>query len=301
MAHGLRYYKELTHADGKVVRLELLQKDYAGASMEIGPVCQALRLDIQGDTEIDAPIVKTSLSMTFVDAPDHADAKTKKCGNWEEFYTSDATKWKVVMKYRKSGGASFVTMWGGYITPDSYTETLVYRGSVTIIARDNIGHMQDFPFDAEGNADGLISLKQLISGAWAKIESPMSLVLRDSGDAMWMYTDGVAAYDTMMNVSAFKDKNWLEALEDALYSYGVVMRYVGDNNVSIMPLRSLPLMGEASFDDVPTAEPVFMTGAERELTPAVRRIEETQDVETGEHYYNVTDVEYSGATTQSKL
>ena len=295
MAHGLRYYKELTHADGKVVRLELLQKDYAGASMEIGPVCQSLRLDIQGDTEIDAPIVKTSLSMTFVDAPDHADAKTKKCGNWEEFYTSDATKWKVVMKYRKSGGASFVTMWGGYITPDSYTETLVYRGSVTIIARDNIGHMQDFPFDAEGNADGLISLKQLISGAWAKIESPMSLVLRDSGDAMWMYTDGVAAYDTMMNVSAFKDKNWLEALEDALYSYGVVMRYVGDNNVSIMPLRSLPLMGEASFDDVPTAEPVFMTGAERELTPAVRRIEETQDVETGEHYYNVTDVEYSGA------
>ena len=76
MAYRLKYYKELTQPNGKVVRLEILEKGYEGASKEIGPVCQALRLDIQGDTEIDAPIVKTSLSMTFVDAPDHAAARS---------------------------------------------------------------------------------------------------------------------------------------------------------------------------------------------------------------------------------
>ena len=166
MAYGLRYYKELTQPSGKVVRLEILEKGYEGASKEIGPVCQALRLDIQGDTEIDAPIVKTSLSMTFVDAPDHADARTKKCGNWDEFYTSDATLWQVVVKAKEAQETDFTAIWGGYITPDSYTEVLQYRGSVTIVARDNIGHMADFPFDAEGNGEGMIRMYDVIAGGW---------------------------------------------------------------------------------------------------------------------------------------
>lgn len=282
MAHGLRYYKELTHADGKVVRLELLQKDYAGASMEIGPVCQSLRLDIQGDTEIDAPIVKTSLSMTFVDAPDHVDAKTKKCGNWTEFYTNDATYWQVVVKAKNAGETDFKRVWGGYVTPDSYNEVLVYRGSVTIVARDNIGHLSDFPFDAVGNADGMITLIELIREAWDKIESPMWLDDQAVANADWLMSEGAYAYDTYMNVSAFESKNWYDALESALYAYGLVMRYTGWNNVSFYSLRNMPRMGAYEVDDIDYREPVFESGAERELTPAVKRIEEAVE-------YKLTD------------
>ena len=298
MAHGLRYYKELTHADGKVVRLELLEKDYTGASMEIGPVCQALRLDIQGDTEIDAPIVKTSLSMTFVDAPDHVDAKTKKCGNWAEFYTNDATYWQVVVKAKNAGETAFRNVWGGYVTPDSYNEVLVYRGSVTIVARDNIGHLSDFPFDAVGNEDGMITLIELIREAWDKIESPMWLDDQAVANADWLMSEGAYAYDTYMNVSAFESKNWYDALESALYAYGLVMRYTGWNNVSFYALRNMPRMGAYEVDDIDYREPVFEAGAERELTPAVKRIEEAVE-------YKLTDsksapmaksIKFTGAT-----
>ena len=225
--YELRYWKNFEQPDGSIIRLEIHSKGIEGVSFtayEIGPVVQALALTIQGQTEdVDAPIVKTSLTMTFVDAPDHADSVLKKCGDWEEFYTNDSTYWKVLIKSKKDpSSASYAQLWGGYVTPDSFSEELRYRGSVTIVARDNIGHMQDFPFDAEGDENGLISLKELVETAWAKIESPMTLywpALR------WLQCEGVYAFDTCMNVSAFKDMNWYEAVEKALYSYGAVMRY----------------------------------------------------------------------------
>ena len=299
MAYGLKYYKELTQPNGKVVRLEILEKGYEGASKEIGPVCQALRLDIQGDTEIDAPIVKTSLSMTFVDAPDHADARTKKGAKSNEFYTSDATLWRVVLKARNAQETAFATMWGGYITPDSYTEVLQYRGSVTLVARDNIGHLSDFPFDAEGNADGMISLIELIREAWDKIESPMTLDDQAVANADWMLSDGVYAYDTYMNVSAFEDMNWYDALESALYAYGLVLRYTGNNNVSFYSLRNLPRMGAHEVENISFIEPTFMSGAERELTPAVKRIEEAVDYEIVEQKAAplIESVTFTGASS----
>ena len=279
--YELRYWKNFEQPDGSIIRLEIYSKGIEGISFtayEIGPVVQALALTIQGQTEdVDAPIVKTSLTMTFVDAPDHADSVLKKCGDWEEFYTNDSTYWKVLIKAKKDpSSASYAQLWGGYVTPDSFREELRYRGSVTIVARDNIGHMQDFPFDAEGDENGLISLKELVETAWAKIESPMTLywpALR------WLQCEGVYAFDTRMNVSAFKDMNWYEAVEKALYSYGAVMRYNGENQVLLCSLRYMPQQARPSMDQVNHIEPIFIAHAQRELVPAVRRIEETVDYE----------------------
>ena len=274
MAHALRYYKEIQQDNGQSIRLEIHKKDSTLPAVEIGRVLQALHLDIQGGADtIDAPIVKTSLTLAFVDAPDLEEGK--KCGNWEEFYTPDSTMWKVVLK------ADGKTIWGGYVTPDSYQEDLRYRGSVTIIARDNIGHMQDFPFDMEGNADGVITLEQLVNEAWAKIESPMRLDWwHEEQEAMYLMCEGNDAPSTYMNVSAFEDMNFFDAVEKALYSYGLVMRYTGSNRVTIMSLRDLPYQGKSS---APRAiEPTFIAHAQRELAPAVRRIEESvkyEDVE----------------------
>lgn len=271
MAYALRYYKEIPQGNGNVIRLEIHKKDSTAGAIEIGAVVQGLSLQIQGSQgDIDTPIVKTSLSMTFVDASDLENGK--KNGFWEEFYTPDSVLWKVIVKARNATETAFTTIWGGYVTPDSFSETLSYRGSVNIIARDNIGHMQDFSFDAEGDADGMISLRELIEGAWAKIDSPMSLII---ATPQMLQTEGANAADTLMNVSAFEDMNWYEAVENALYSYGMVMRWVGDNEVQVASLRYMPHLGYVTADDVPHCNPIFMVGATRELVPAARMVEET--------------------------
>lgn len=291
MAYSLRYWYNNKLTDGKVIRLEIYKKDSAAAAMEIGDVVQGLSLNIDGgEDNIDAPIVSTSLVMTFCDAYDHPEADVKKCGNYAEFYTPDATLWKVVLLCKDAGASSFRTLWGGYVTPDSYEEDLTYRGSVTIVARDNIGHMADFPFDAEGDSYGTISFREIIEGAWAKIESPMSLIFHDE----WMQTEGVSALDTRMNVSAFEDKSWHEAVESVLYAYGAVLRFIGDNKVKVSPLRYMPNYGGS----VTHSEPVFMTGATRMLTPAAKRIEETAsyELEAGAVIPKIEASDYTGET-----
>ena len=279
MAYALRYYKELTHADGTVIRLEIHKKDSTTAAVEIGAVVQRLSLEIQGQQDdIDSPIQKTSLHMTFVDASDIENGQ--KNGFWEEFYTPDALMWKVILKAKDAKETSFRTIWGGYVTPDSFSEDLVYRGSVSITARDNIGHMQDFPFDAEGDADGMISLYNLVESGWEKIQSPMMLEWRGEADStMWLECDGVSAMFTLMNVSMFEGMDWYKAIETALASYGVVMRYVGNNIVKMSSLRSMPYQGAENIEDLIRIEPHFITGAQRELVPAVKRIEESVDYE----------------------
>lgn len=301
MAYALRYYKTLPQPGDREIVLEIYEKDGAGASMEIGPVIQALHLDIQGSQEdIDTPVVKTSLVMTFVDAPDHEEASSKKCGNWEEFYTSDSTYWKVVLKKRMASG-SFSPIWGGYVTPDSFTEQLRYRGSVTIVARDNIGHMQDFPFDSKGNEDGMITVYDLVNTAWAKIESPMSLNWRGEEDeAMWLQCDGHDVTGAYLNVSAFKGMNWYEAMEKVLYSIGAVVRYVGDNTVQVSSLRYMPYQGSASMSSLAEIEPKFIAHANRELVPAVRRIEESVKYDLVEDMQPlVSNEDFSGAVSDA--
>ena len=278
MAHALRYYKNLTLDNGRRIRIEFHEKDGTANAMELGDVIQSLNLEIPGGGDVDQPIVKTMLNFTFIDAPDHADHKTKKCGAWEEFYSPDATHWKVLLLYKNEGETSYTQFWGGYITPDSFHESLTYRAGISFIARDNIGHLQDFPFDAEGNADGMITLYDLLMSAWAKIESPMELEAKTDGDVEWLRCDGTNALFTYMNVSAFEGKNWLEVVEEVLYGYGLVMRYVGENYVYVYPLRNLAVFPyPGSGVDV-----IFESGAERELSPAVRRIEESVDYEIEE-------------------
>jgi hypothetical protein len=149
MAHQLKYYKEI-ESHGHLWRVEILQEtEDTLTPTEIGPVLQGLRLVMQGDqADVDTPIVKTSLEMTFVDAPDLEEER--KCGYWEEFYTSSATEYQV--RLYKDGQIE----WTGYVTPDSFSENLRYRGSVSIIARDNLGALQDYIFNAVSDSTGLI-------------------------------------------------------------------------------------------------------------------------------------------------
>lgn len=259
-----------------VFRLFIYEKtDGFGIAREIGEVFTSLALNIEGQSDdIDAPIIKSTLTFSLIDAPEK-DSGKEKWGNWEELYTSDATKWKVELSGKSTDEQEFKTLWSGYLTPDSFTETLQYHGVVTITARDNIGHLQDFDFDAKGNAEGMITPYELITEAWAKIGCPMTLDWRgDADENEWPQAEGVDAVDMYFNVSAFKGRTWYEAVSDTLSSLGLVMRYIGMNRVAVCPLRRLPAQGMESADVVRHLTPVFMAYGTRELAPAVKDIEE---------------------------
>ena len=270
MAQGyaLRYYKSYD-LNGHKVKLDIYKKypavEYAPAPMEIGRVLQGLSLDVQGEQDdIISPIVKTSLSMTFADAP--GEEKGKKTGDWEEFYTPDSTGYKVLLYI---DGALY---WSGYVTPDSFEEDLDYHGSVTIVARDNIGHLQDFQFDAEGNHEAMISVRSLIDSAWSKVECLLSLSYASGSDVVWPTCEGYNALDCIVNIEAFAEKNWFEALEAVLDSFGLVLRYVGNNKAMVMPLRALPCLDKERLSLVEVKKVLLQATGHRMLTAACKSI-----------------------------
>lgn len=269
MAYQLKYYKELI-SQGQTWRLEIHQDtDESLSAVEIGPVLQGLRLIVQGDqADIDTPIVKTSLEMVFVDAPDLEDER--KCGYWEEFYTSSATEYKVILK--KNG----IIEWTGYVTPDSFSESLQYRGSVTIIARDNLGALQDFEYDYVADSSGMVSLMNVVSSGLGIVSFPMTLDLSGIGARRWPYNDSSSAtaeiYEVLFNNASFQDKTWLDAVESVLIAAGLVLRYVGGNKYMLSSLRDIPLYDYDYWWNVPVLETQFCAYGQRELSPAAKTL-----------------------------
>ena len=301
MAYLLKYYKELV-SHGHRWRLEIHQDtDDAIEAVEIGPVLQGLRLIMQGDqADIDTPIVKTSLEMVFVDAPDLEDER--KCGYWEEFYTSSATEYRV--RLMKNGAVE----WTGYVTPDSFSESLQYRGSVMIIARDNLGLLQDFGCNIEGGQiEGIVSLREIIKEAQAVSSFAMSIYpISASQNLMPICKDYEQdqnyVLDSLFCSKALREMNMWEALESSLYSCGLVMRYIGGNSYLIQSIRSLGMANNALWMDAERKDVRFCAYGHRELTPAVKKVvDEVQFDITGELIDSYTPANYYGEKTSIEM
>ena len=267
--YQLKYYTEL-ESQGNLWRLEIHQDtEEAISSLEIGPVLQGLRLILQGDqADVDTPIVKTSLEIVLVDAPDLDD--TKKCGDWEEFYTSSSTEYKVNL-YKNNE-----MEWSGYLTPDSYSESLQYRGSVKLIARDNLGALQDYEYDYAPDSTGMISLINLVHEALDVVAFPMGIYFDGGGArhfARNIDSDVTSVlHEVLFNNESFIEGTWLDALESVLKSTGLVLRYVGSNQFVLAPIRDIPLYDHLYWWDVPVLDTIFCAYGTRELSPAVKTV-----------------------------
>lgn len=300
MAYQLKYYKEIETHD-HLWRLEIHQEtDDVLSPMEIGPVVQALKLIIQGDqADVDTPIVKTSLEMTFVDAPDLEEGR--KCGFWEEFYTSSATEFQI--KLYKSGALE----WTGYVTPDSFSEELSYRGSVSIIARDNLGNLQDTTCDLTSiqNQDGKVRISILISKAIREISTcAMSLVYDEADFPCDIAFSGKYELSNnvlwqMLDVSLLQDMNWWDALEKVLYSIGACVRYIGGNTLKLVPMRDLPKCGKTNWQDVEEQQVTFVAYGHRELLPGAKSILEKQEFEIKTEQDAERINQYDGTATRA--
>ena len=291
--YALRYYKDYGVQDS-IVRLEIHKRYpdpyYAPAPIEIGAVLTSAKLSMQGDRDdVTVPIIKTSLEIGLVDAPGMEYGRMT--GPWEEFYTPDSTEFLVKLFVND------ILEWSGYITPDSYEEDITKFGIITVTARDNIGHLQDFLFEENGNVDGMISVQEIFTKAWNLIESQLTLNVSEAPDVIWPECYGFRPFELMLNVEAFQDKNWYEVIESVLDSLGLALRYVGHNEFRIYPLRSLPLLDKSYFSSIDAQPILFQASGHRSLQRACKKIVDTLKYETGDIYsFNLMGKDYSRAS-----
>lgn len=283
MAYNLKYYAEFKNDRGHEYVLYVNQRDYAGDYKIMGDLC-GCSLEVQGGMDdIITPIVKTQLRFSLVDTSDKADTQAVKYGDWQEFFTPDATLYEVLLGTIHNN--ILTTIWRGYITPDSWKEDLDYRGIITITARDNIGHLKDFQFEPTGfvtpDENGLIYVGDIIRGAIDKIDLPMlydicnGAVNPQSVAPVPVTSDGKTLMEARVNAALFEGMNWYEVLEQTLESVGFVCRFVGGGTILFAPLRDLPKLGNIPGDA--STQTLEFYGGTLELDPAVKQIEEVQD------------------------
>lgn len=279
MAYQQKYYKVI-NSHGIEWRLEIWQdSEQSLIPVEIGPVLQGLRLVVQGDqADIDTPIIKTSLEMVFIDAPglDYE----RKCGYWEEFYTSSATEYMVRLYKDRE------IEWTGYITPDSFAEDLCYRGSVSIIARDNLGYMQDFMCSAYTES-GLLTFRELFDLCLEKASFGMDVRTMPLMGICASGNDMPDLTEVMFNTSAFKDKTLWDALESAMLSLGLALRYIGGNTFALSTIREASKCGHTHYYDMRTEDVKFLSYGRRELTPSVKSVSDAVDFEIMESVVSI--------------
>lgn len=271
--YTLKYKWQSYSRNGHVYNLDIYQKTTAPiTAMEIGGV-QSVRLQIQGDGDIWQPIVKTSLEIVLTDLPARNTMSTK-YGGWEEFFTPDSTAYLVNLYVDGDD------VWWGYITPDSWQESLAYGGSITITARDNIGHLADFDFDLVGDMDGLVGLDEILTKCWDIADIPMTLRQNYGANKPYILdgtpittggaTNGTPISKVRVAVSELQDGTYYDALEDILSSIGYCLRW-SYPDIYLCPIRELPMVGYSSRSATPQSEVEFY-GGNRELTPAARVI-----------------------------
>lgn len=281
MSYGLKYM-QYVGKDGARVLIRVYEKGWTGRAYGMAHVTSAGLQLVGGREDVLSPVIKTAFSFSLVDAWDEgttqADGVTcvnqmlEKCGRWEEFFTPDATKFKIEVAGAAPGELP-VVVWTGFVTPDSWSENLIYHGSVTITARDMIGALAETEF----NLTGRVSVMDVISGALTACQCPMPLTYQKGH--FLVNESGVSILKHNFVASTFKGDKWLDALQDTLESLGLVLRWNGRNGMVLTSLRYLSEDTQGGYHEM---EFVSRSGL-RELSPALKYITEVFDVERIEH------------------
>ena len=153
MAYTLYLYKEIPSKSNKTIRIEIFERDYAGSAIEIDSVSSTpvtLTTD-NTNNNVFVPVIKTYLGINIKDTGQI---------DYTRLFTPDATKFKVIIKVNGT------TEWAGYLTPESFSQSLQYRSEINLIARDNLGMLSEFTYTSAntfGTIRNLINASKLIS------------------------------------------------------------------------------------------------------------------------------------------
>ena len=257
MAYGLLLYKEIETPQG-TQRLEIYKDGYTGAAVEI----DALRRDsitIGKDSSDIAQAITTSvLSFAVADTG---------VVDYLQFSTPSATLFKVV--WLTDGAAR----WTGFITPDSYSENLAYRDTLTLTARDNLGRLNDYDFDlARGQ---MLSVEAIVTAAISKAGVAMPLAWATTKTATYPTVTGIRA--ALVNTSLFAGKTWHEALTMLLEGCGLTLAWADGNAFRVQDITAAPAQ----------TQPAFFIGKSgyRQITPAWKNVTVEQDYGLRDNFY----------------
>lgn len=267
--YGLWLFKEIKTEYG-YCKVDIFRKGYSGSQIEIGALAaNSLTISLENLSEIISPVGKSVCSFEIIDTEQIA---------YDDFFTPDATYYKVVVS-TKVGAGAYVTRWSGYITPDFFAENLTYRTPISISARDNIGYLNDVDFDLTASS---ITVRELIQSAFRKIAAdyPMSLSFVSHKQT----AEGILAIDATISTLLLKEMSWGEALETILHDLGLQMRWVDNNTIAVLDLSQIP-------EYYPTQAFNFIhSSGYREIAPAWRRLSQSQDYGLRENFFegNIT-------------
>ena len=274
MAYGLWLYKEI---QGKhLVRLEIKKRDYQGQAIEIDALGKdSITLSMDGSNITD-PIIGSTLSFAIIDSGQI---------NTSDFFTPDATLYAVELYLDGT------LHWSGYLTPDSYSENLSYRDTIQLIARDNLGRLNDFTFEV---SRGLMNIEELFESLLDEVGCPQYLnwsvdkVATAKGNGVSQVTD---IRSMSVNTMLFVGKTYREAMESILYGLGCQMRFRGLNNLLILNLSDLSTIQDGSA--------IFIEkSGHKEILPAWKNVTITQDYGLIENFFDgVLTEKESGSST----
>ena len=213
--YALYLYKEITTTGNRIARLEVWNKGFEGEGKEIiGMKSLFLKIDNSG-ANIDTPIIKSDLIFSVIDNQEV---------DYKVFFTPDRTKFKVILKIDE------VTEWTGYITPDAFVYSLVYKGEITLTARDNLGLLNDVSFTGTGN----ISVINLIDSCVNEIALNSTIDVRTTK----VHNSG-SLMDLRIPTYLLREGTLYNALEKVLFSLGLQLRFVGLNTYALFDLKDL--------------------------------------------------------------
>ena len=276
-SYGLFLYKETKNLGGRTIRLEIYMKGFEGEAEEIEKMANPpliCRLDNAGG-DLHTPIIKSSLTIGIVDTDQF---------DYTIFFTPDATKFMVYVKI--DGNLE----WSGYLTPDSFMQSLVNSGFITLIARDNLGMWNEFNFDVTGDT-GII--RDILSYGLTKIGFTSSVL-----DRVTKECDEINILDLAVPLADRREGTWWEAMANIFRGCGIQLRYIGGNNYALFDLANINNYGNTQM----TQEFVFVgQSGTMEIIPAWRELYLTQDYGLSEEIFEgeIPDSGYSYETTKT--
>lgn len=131
MAYGIIYRYLFDSRQGYAVEVNIAKKDYTG-----GVTTRALGR---------APVLRRDNSDNISGTSLEIYAECQQVGEYEQFYTSSADEFKVML-YRDG-----IQIWSGFVTPELYSEPDIPTPyDVRIIATDGLGELKRFDYDLSG-------------------------------------------------------------------------------------------------------------------------------------------------------
>lgn len=303
-ASGRKYYGYCKALHTRFLyRVDIHQKGYSGDAYEIDNI-SAMRLSLQEGGAIEDGIVKSTFTLSMIDTPDKVAAAGHKNCDWDEFFTPDATMYRVHLYESANDGETWRAKWTGYITPDSWQEDLDSFGTVTITARDNLGHLSDFEFDMAGEN---VTLRSIIQAAVSKIYLPMNVVLNTDKLGYWIDAityDGEDILDTYLYIPPLREegKSWYEVLEGIMTSFGMQIRWVDNNKVGVMYLSSLFCYANPDASNfLNGSSDITVLSGTKTMDPAYRTIEEKMTYEGEDDIDLSLDASFGEQTTANVI